>query len=108
MTSTEQELLTAIELHSVEQLRGLLEGGLDPHSPVRGKLPVTWMTEMYTRSDRFAACLRLLLEAGASTDAAITWGEGFEWETTCFDVTPISYAQPGLLPQMHRRVTEVP
>ena len=34
--------------------------------------------------------------------SGITWGRGFEWETTLFDVTPISYAQFGLLPQMHR------
>ena len=220
MANADDELLAAIELHSVEQLRALLDGGLDPRSPVRAKPPVTWLTEMYTRSDRFAACLRLLLEAGATLDdpaiapvllddaealerairqtpeivahrttmasaftplkeapllhvaaefghlraarvllehgadvdaraavddrglnghtalfhtvnshanrslpilsllleagartnvrlAGITWGEGFEWETTCFDVTPISYAQLGLLPQMHRREQDI-
>ena len=32
----------------------------------------------------------------------VTWGKGFEWETTLFDVTPISYAQFGLLPQVNR------
>jgi Ankyrin repeats (many copies) len=215
MASIEHELLTAIELHSVERLRALLDAGLDPRPPVREKAPVTWLTEMYTRSDRFPVCLRLLLDAGAALDdpaltpvllddtealerairqtpsliahrttmvsaftplagatllhvavefghvraatmllehgadvdaraavdddgfnghtplfhvvnshgprsqavlrllldagartgirlAGITWGRGFEWETTCFDVTPISYAQLGLLPQMHR------
>jgi len=220
MANFDDELLAAIELHSIEQLRVLIEGGLDPRAPVRQKSPVTWLTEMYTRSDRFAACLRLLLEAGASLDdaaiapvllddaealerairqtpallahrttmasaftplkgasllhvaaefghwqaarvlleqgadvdaraavdedglngqtalfhtvnshanrsrpvldllldagartdvrlAGITWGEGFEWETTCFDVTPISYAQLGLLPQMHRRERDI-
>ena len=220
MTSTERDLLTAIELHSIEQLRALLGGGLDPRALVRDKSPVTWLTEMYTRSDRFAACLRLLLEAGATLDdpalapvllddgealerairqmpsllahrtmmacaftplkgasllhvaaefghvrsarvllahgadvdaraavddnglngqtplfhtvnahanrsqtllrllldagaspdvrlAGITWGEGFEWETVCFDVTPISYAQLGLLPLMHRREQDI-
>jgi hypothetical protein len=57
-----------------------------------------------------ADLLRLLLNVGAKTDvrlAGITWGKGFEWETTCFDVTPISYAQLGLLPQMHRREQEI-
>jgi len=52
----------------------------------------------------------LLLRAGARTDVrlpGITWGRGFEWETTCFDVTPVSYAQLGLLPQMHRRELDV-
>jgi hypothetical protein len=49
--------------------------------------------------------MELLLDAGARPDvrvAGITWGKGFEWETTCFDVTPLSYAQLGLLPQIHR------
>jgi len=220
MTHTDDELLVAIELHSVERLRALLDGGLDPRARVRGKTPVTWLTEMYTRSARFPACLRLLLDggaelddpvvapvllddgealraaiqrdasvlqhrtamvsaftplvgasllhvaaefghlgvarvllkhgvdvdaraaldedgfngqtplfhtvnshgnrsqrvlrllldAGASTDlrlAGITWGRSFDWETTCFDVTPVSYAQLGLLPQMHRREQDI-
>jgi hypothetical protein len=54
--------------------------------------------------------LQLLLQAGAKTDvrlAGIIWGKGFEWETTCFDVTPLSYAQMGLLPQMHRNEDEI-
>lgn len=216
----EGEFLVAIELHSVERIRGVLDGGLDPRAPVRGKFPITWLTEMYTRSDRFPACLRLLLDrgctlddpaiekvllddaagleaairsnpalvrhtttmvsafaplvgasllhvaaeygnrnaarvllengtdvnataaldecglgghtplfhtvnsylnhsapilrllldAGAKTDVrltGLTWGKGFEWETTLFDVTPVSYAQMGLLPQMHRAERDI-
>ncbi len=215
MAAREGDLLVAIELHSVERIRAALDGGLDPRAPVRGKSSVTWLTEMYTRSDRFPACLRLLLDrggalddpaiekvllddaagleaairanpaliehrttmvsaftplvgasllhvaaeygnfgaakslvamgadvnataaideyglgghtplfhtvnsnqnrsapilrllldAGARTDvrfSGLTWGKGFDWETTLFDVTPIAYAQLGLLPQMHR------
>lgn len=211
-----EELLVAIEVHSLERIRAVLDAGLDPRAPVRGETPVTWMVEMYTRSDAFPACLRLLLdrggelddpvlapvllndaaalsaaiahdprliehrasmrstftpldgasllhvaaefghldvarvlidagadvnaraavdehglnghtpifhtvnsndnrsapimgllvEAGATVDVCvpgITWGRGFEWETTLFDMTPISYAQCGLLPQMHRQ-----
>ena len=30
-----------------------------------------------------------------------------EWETVCFDVTPISYAQMGLLPQVHRQEGDI-
>jgi hypothetical protein len=54
--------------------------------------------------------LRLPVEAGANPDVrlqGITWGKGFEWETTIFDVTPISYAQFGLLPQVHRREADI-
>ena len=54
--------------------------------------------------------MTILLDAGARTDVllpGITWGTGFEWETTCFDVTPISYAQMGLLPQVHRRERDI-
>lgn len=220
MNSLENELLVAFELHSAEQIRAILDAGFDACSPIRGKAPVNWFTEMYSRSDRFPECLRLLidrgavlddpvvvpvllddaealaeavrvdpsllehrttlvsaftplvgasllhvaaeygnvnaarvlLEMGAEVDArasvdeyglnghtplfhtvnsngnrsepilrllldagarsdvrlpGITWGKGFEWETTCFDVTPISYAQLGLLPQMHRDERDV-
>lgn len=214
------ELLTALELHSVERLRACLDGGIDPRTAIRGKSVVDWLLEMYTRSDALPDCLRLLLdrgaslpdpvltpvllddaaalaaairanpailvhrttlasaftplagatllhvaaeygnanvarvlidngadvnaraaidpaglnghtpifhtvnsngnrsapimrmllEAGAKSDMAlrgITWGRGFEWETTLFDVTPVSYAQFGLLPQMHRTERDV-
>ena len=214
------DILGAFELHSVEQIRAALDAGLDARAPIRGKPPVNWLTEMYTRSDDFPKCLRLmldrgavledpvvapvllndiedleaairadrsvldhrtnmvssftpligasllhvaaeygnveaarslielgadvnakaaidayglnghtpifhtvnsihnrsapilkmLLDAGARTDVAvrgITWGKGFEWETTLFDVTPISYAQFGLLPQVHRKEREI-
>jgi hypothetical protein len=52
----------------------------------------------------------MLLEAGAQVDVrlqGITWGAGFEWETTFFDVTPISYTQMGLIPQMQRSESHV-
>ncbi|HBL30437.1 MAG TPA: hypothetical protein DD490_26680 [Acidobacteria bacterium] len=58
-----------------------------------------------SNANRSAPVMRLLLSAGARPDVrlqGITWGRGFDWETTCFDVTPVSYAQLGLLPQMHR------
>ena len=219
MTTTD-DLLGAFELHSVDGIRAILDAGLDLGAPVRGKSAVNWLTEMYSRSDDFPACLRLLLDrgavlddpvlapvllndadaletaietnpslighrttmvsaftplvgatllhvaaefcnvevarallelgadvdaraavdehglngqtplfhtvnsienraapimrmlldAGASADVrvqGITWGKGFEWETTLFDVTPVSYAQFGLLPQVHRRERDI-
>ena len=210
------DLLGWFEVHSVDEIRAVLDRGLDVCAPIRGKAPINWLTEMYTRSDRFPDCLRLMLERGAVLDdpaiapvllndakavranpslvthrttmvsaftplvgasmlhvaaeygcedvartlldmgadvnataavdeyglnghtplfhtvnsilnhaapilrllldagarpdvrlAGITWGQGFEWETTIFDVTPISYAQFGLLPQVHRRESDI-
>lgn len=63
-----------------------------------------------SHANRSAPVMELLIDAGARCDirlAGITWGKGFDWETTCLDVTPVSYAQLGLLPQMHRREQDV-
>ena len=215
-----EALLAAFEAHRPERVWDVLAAGLDPRAPHRGKTPVQWLLEMYMRSDRLPACLRLLLEAGAElddpalapvllddaealraalrrdpgllrhrtdlvsaftplrsatllhvaaeygcasaaavlleagaevearaavdahggdghtplfhtvcslldhgapvlrqllsagarTDARLpmlTWGRGFDWETTLYDVTPISFCQAGLLPQVHRREADV-
>lgn len=209
------EFFEACELHDAQRIAELLDAGLDPVAPLEGKAPLTWLIEMYTRSDAFpdcvralltrgaalddpaiapvllgdrraiqqtaqadpswlqrrvhlpcaftpldgvtllhvaaelgheqatrvllalgadvnaradvdadglggqtplfhtvnshanrsAAAMRLLLDAGAAPDVRVdglTWGRGFEWETTLFDLTPIAFAQCGLLPQMHR------
>ena len=214
------DIIVAFELHSVEGVRAALDAGVDPGAPIRGKSPVSWLTEMYSRGDNFPKCLQLLLDrgavlddpvaapvllndaqaltsairarpsllqhrtsmvsaytpligasllhvaaeygnadiaralielgadvnakasvdefglnghtpifhtvnsshnrsapimqmlldAGAKSDVAvhgITWGKGFEWETTFFDVTPISFAQCGLLPQVHRAEADI-
>ena len=214
------ELLGWFETHSVDDIRAALKSGADPVTPIRGKEPVVWLVEMYTRSDRFADCLRVMLDAGATLDdpllesvllddavslgALLTknptdssrklnlncaytslqgvsalhvcaeynsvkcakvlldqgvkvdvraevdghglgeqtplfhavnsnrnycrpmmellvaagarldvrlkrllWGGGYDWETTVFDVTPVSYAQCGLYPQFHRREQDV-
>jgi len=220
MATVEFDLLCAFEVHSVEEIRAILDTGFDIRARIKGKSAINSLTEMYTRSDGFPDCLRLLLERGAVLDDAriapvllddsdglaaalradpsliehrtsmvsaftplvgasllhvaaefgnvkatrvllemgadvdarasfdecglnghtplfhtvnsnnnrsaplldllldagakpdvrlqgITWGKGFEWETTCFDVTPISYAHLGLLPQMHRRDRDI-
>lgn len=220
MATLEFDILGAFEVHSVEGIRAILDAGFDIRASINGKSAITNLTEMYTRSDSFPDCLRLLLERGALLDdpriasvllddadglaaelradpsliehrtsmtsaftplvgasllhiacefgnvraarvllamgaevdaraafdecglnghtplfhtvnsndnrsapllnllldagarpdirlQGITWGKGFEWETTCIDVTPISYAQLGLLPQMHRRDRDI-
>ena len=54
--------------------------------------------------------MELLVEAGADLDLrlkGLRWGVGADWETLLLDVTPLSYAQLGLLPQFHRREDDV-
>lgn len=56
------------------------------------------------------AVAEVLLAHGARPDVAVrgvTWGRGFAWATTCFDVTPVSYAQMGALPQFQRDEVEI-
>jgi ankyrin repeat protein len=71
--------------------------GLNGHTPL--------FHTVNSNANRSAPVMHLLLAAGARADvklAGITWGKGFEWETTCFDLTPITYAQFGLLRQFQR------
>ena len=65
MSSADQDLLSAFDGHDVEGVRAALEAGANPCEPIRGKLPVDWLLEEYTRSDRLGDCLRLLFARGA-------------------------------------------
>jgi ankyrin repeat protein len=103
-------LHVAAEFGNVNAMRVLLERGADMEARaeydehgLNGHTPI--FHTVNSAFNRSAPLLELLLGAGARPDVrldGITWGKGFEWETTCFDVTPISYAQLGLLPQVHR------
>jgi hypothetical protein len=78
------------------------EHGFNGHTPL--------FHTVNSNANRSEPIMRLLLAAGAKADVhlrGITWGSGFEWETTMFDVTPITYAQFGLLPQVHRDEREI-
>jgi hypothetical protein len=71
--------------------------GLNGHTPI--------FHSVAQRGNHCQPVLRMLLKHGAKADlrlAGIIWGKSFEWETTIFDATPISYAQAGLLPQIQR------
>ncbi len=86
----------------VEAKAAVDDDGFNGHTPL-----------FHTVSQRGNHCqpmLRLLLKHGAKADvrlAGITWGKSFEWETTIFDATPLSYAQAGLLPQFGRDERDV-
>ena len=74
MPTPDQELLSAFDGHEVESVRAALEAGADACTPIRGKLPVYWLLEEYTRSDRLGDCLRLLFERGAVLEDVVTTG----------------------------------
>jgi hypothetical protein len=82
---------------TTEARASLDEHGFNGHTPI--------FHTLNQRGNHCQPVLRLLLKHGAKADvrlAGITWGKSFEWETTIFDATPMSYAQAGLLPQIHR------
>lgn len=59
-------LLEAFEEHSPDDIRALLAAGVSPIEPVRGRRPIDSLIETYLRSPRFAECLQLMIDAGAS------------------------------------------
>jgi hypothetical protein len=68
MASIEFDLLCAFETHDVDKIRGILDRGVDARSTIKGKTLTNNLIEMYARSDAFPACLRLLLDRGATLD----------------------------------------
>ena len=64
--SLESDLLEAFELHSPAGIRKVLTAGASPVDLIKGKRPIDILIEMYTRSSKFAECLRVMLEAGAT------------------------------------------
>ena len=64
--SLESDYLEAFELHSPASIRAALAAGASPIDPIEGKRPIDILIEMYTRSPKFAECLRVMLDAGAT------------------------------------------
>src|SRR6185312_1941224 len=64
--SIESDFLEAFELHSPEAIRKSLAAGVSPTGLIDGKRPIDILIEMYTRSPKFADCLRVMLNAGAA------------------------------------------
>ncbi len=64
-------LFGGFETHSPQEIRAAIEDGADPVAPIRGKAPISWLVEMYTRSPSFAECLRVMLDAGAKLNDSL-------------------------------------
>jgi hypothetical protein len=63
---TGADLLGEFEEHSPAGIRALLVAGVSPTEPINGKRPIDVLIEMYLRSSRFAECLQIMLDAGAT------------------------------------------
>jgi hypothetical protein len=66
--SLESEILEAFEEHSSDGIRRALAAGASATTPIKGKAPIDCLIEGYLRSARFADCLGVLLQAGATLD----------------------------------------
>lgn len=103
-------LHVAAEFGRTNVARALIERGIDVNAPStvdeHGRNGHTAIFHVVNaHANHSSDILRMLVDAGARVDLvvpALQWGGGFDWETTFFDVTPLSFAQMGLLPQMHR------
>jgi hypothetical protein len=108
-------LHVAAEYGNLRAARALIEAGADVNATaavdefgLNGQTPLFHtVNSIFNRSEPI---MRLLLSAGARPDISLRgvwWGKGYPWETTFFDVTPISFAQMGLLPQVHRSERDI-
>lgn len=108
-------LHVAAEYGCLKSAEALLQVGLDVDVPagldafgLNGHTPL--FHTVHSNANRSEPVMQLLLAAGADAQHrlfGLTWGQGFPWETVFMDITPISYAQMGLLPQIHRNERDI-
>lgn len=60
------DLVGEFEEHSPEGIRRILAAGVSPTALIHDKRPIDILIEMYLRSFRFAECLQVMLDAGAT------------------------------------------
>ena len=107
-------LHVAAEYGNPAAVRTLIELGADVNAAAKDEFGVGGHTPIFhtvnSNKNRSAPIMRTLVEAGASCDIrvdAIDWGKGYPWETVFFDVTPVSFSQMGLMPQVHRSERDI-
>jgi hypothetical protein len=59
-----QNIITEIELHSVEGIRNCFKNGDNPNQNFKGKPLIYELISEYTRTSRFKDCVRVSVEYG--------------------------------------------
>jgi hypothetical protein len=108
-------LHVAAEYGNLNAARKLVQLGADVNAPagindygLNGHTPL--FHTVNSNGNRSVPIMRLLVENGADCEflvKGLEWGKGYPWETTFVDVTSISFAQMGLLPQVHRNERQI-
>jgi hypothetical protein len=66
-----EDLIVAIELHSVESIRSAFEKGVNPNDEFRGEPLIYELTSEYTRTPRFKECVRAFVDFGLEIEDKI-------------------------------------
>ncbi len=108
-------LHVAAEYGNITAARTLIELGADVNAVasvdpfgIGGHTPI--FHTVNSNRNRSEPIMRMLAAAGADCSLRVDglyWGRGYPWETVFFDVTPISFAQFGLMPQVHRDEVDI-
>lgn len=59
-----QDIITQIELHSIEGIRNCFENGVSPNALYNGNPLIDELTSEYTRTQRFKECVKLFVDYG--------------------------------------------
>jgi hypothetical protein len=62
------KIITAFELHSVEEIRECFENGINPNRVIRGKPLIYDLINMYSRGPSFKKCIKVFVDYGLEFD----------------------------------------
>ena len=54
------KIITAFELHSVEEIRECFENGISPNQVIKGKPLIYDLINMYSRGPSFKKCIKII------------------------------------------------
>jgi hypothetical protein len=80
-----QKIVTAFELHSIEEINNCFDHGIDPNQLVNGKPLIYELITMYTRGPKFRKCIKAFVDRGVQFEdqalLAVLLDDGDKLET---------------------------